>query len=274
MKKRITDFIVNYIRKADEEGIIRFIWREPIVRFGDAAQPELVRLKELVHPEHGLPETVLPGAKTIIAYFLPFRREIGDTNREGRLSSGEWAKAYEKTNAVIVELNEALVSFLAEHGVRAAVSPDAGSYDNVLLKSKWSQRHLAYYCGLGTFGKNNMLITEKGCCGRISTVVTDLETEHDRRIEEEYCLYKKDGSCGKCIRRCPVQALTESGYDVKICNALCDENAAVHVGYCEKPSYQLENADGELIGSNVCGKCVTGMPCTYRIPGTVIKDSR
>ena len=39
MKKRITDFIVNYIRKAYEEGIIRFIWREPIVRFGDAAQP-------------------------------------------------------------------------------------------------------------------------------------------------------------------------------------------------------------------------------------------
>ncbi|MGM9568052.1 MAG: epoxyqueuosine reductase [Clostridia bacterium] len=267
MKKKITDFVANYIQKADKEGIIPLIWREPLVRFGDAALPELVRLKELVHPEHGIPEDVLPCAQTIIAYFLPFRQEVGDTNRGGRLSSKEWAMAYEKTNAVIGELNEALVSFLGEHGVRAAVSPDAGSYDNVLLKSKWSQRHLAYYCGLGTFGKNNMLITEKGCCGRISTVVTDMVTEHDRPVEGEYCLYKKDGSCGKCIRRCPVQALTANGYEAKLCNGFCDENAAVHVGYCEKPSYQLENTDNQLIGSNVCGKCVTGMPCTYQIPG-------
>ena len=274
MKKKITEFIVRYIQKADEEGIIPFIWKEPVVRFGDATLKDLEGLKELVHPDHDMPERVLPGAKTIIAYFLPFREEIGNTNKEGRLSSKEWAMAYEKTNAAICDLNEALIAFLAENGIRAAVSKEAGSYDNVLLKSKWSQRHLAYYCGLGTFGKNNMLITEKGCCGRISTVVTDLETEHDERTKEEYCLYKKDGSCGKCIKRCPAQALTAEGYNVKRCNGLCDENAAVHVGYCEKPSYQLENAEGELIGSNVCGKCVTGMPCTYRIPGTGIKDSR
>lgn len=266
MKEKIREFISDYARKADEAGIIQHIWRAPVVRFGDATLPELARLKELVHPEHDMPEDVLSGAKTIVAYFMPFRKEIGDTNKGGRLSSKEWAMAYEKTNAFFNEMNDALIVFLAENGARAAVSPAAGSYDNAILRSKWSQRHLAYYCGLGTFGKNNMLITEQGCCGRIGTVVTDLVVAHDHRIETEYCPYQRDGSCGACIKHCPVGALTAEGYNPKLCDGMCDENGAVHVGYCEKPSYQLENSETGLIGSNVCGKCVAGMPCTYRIP--------
>ncbi|MBQ4093135.1 MAG: epoxyqueuosine reductase [Firmicutes bacterium] len=223
------------------------------------------QLKELVHPDHDMPQNVLPGAKTIIAYFMPFREEIGNTNKEGRLSSVEWAKAYEKTNAFLYSMNDELIAFLGERGICAAVSSEAGMYDDTILKSKWSQRHIAYYCGLGTLGINNMLITEAGCCGRISTVVTDLDVEHNDVINEEYCLFKRNGSCGACIRRCPVNALTEKGYDRRKCNGLCDENAAVHVGYCDTPSYTL-STDNDLVGSNTCGKCLIGVPCTYRIP--------
>ena len=242
------------------------IWRDPLVAFGDAQREEIAGLRRLVHPEHDLPEDVLPGAKTVIAYFLPFSKEIGNSNRKGRLSSVEWAKAYEKTNAAIVDLNEKLIAFLSEEGYRGAVSKEAGSYDPNILRSKWSQRHLAYYCGLGSFGKNNMLITAAGCCGRIGTVVTDLDVPHDDVIGEEYCLYKRDGSCGACIGRCPSKALTKEGYDRQLCNKLCDENAAAHVGYAEKPSYVLDNSEETLIGSNVCGKCLVGVPCTYQIP--------
>lgn len=270
MREKVTEFIKNYAKKADEGGIISYIWREPLVYFGDARRPELVKLRELIHPEHDLPWEVLPEAKTIVAYFLPFRKEIGDTNKSGRLSSAEWAKAYEKTNATILEINLALIKYLQEQGIMAAISPESGSYDDKLLLSKWSQRHLAYYCGMGTFGINNMLITEAGCCGRVSTVVTALDVEWDPMPEMEYCLYKRNGSCGKCVKHCPAVALTaEDGkyaYDRNKCNGLCDENAAVHVGYCEKPSYQLEDTSKALVGSNTCGKCVVGMPCTYRIP--------
>lgn len=265
MREIITQFIIDYVKDHDEEGIIKNIWRTPIVRFGDALLPELDGLKDLIHPDHGTPKEVLPGARTVIAYFLPFREEIGNTNKEGRLSSKEWALAYEKTNAFFYAFNDILVDWLKDRGIAAAVSPDAGSYDDELLISKWSQRHFAYYCGLGTFGINNMLITDAGCCGRVSTVVTDLEIEHDRPIQEEYCLYRKDGSCGKCIRHCPVGALSPSGYDRKKCDAHCTENAKVHVGLCETPSYSL-STDNELIGTNTCGKCVTVMPCTYKIP--------
>lgn len=39
--------------------------------------------------------------------------------------------------------------------------------------SEWSHRHAAYIAGLGIFGINNMLITNKGCVGRIPSFYED-----------------------------------------------------------------------------------------------------
>lgn len=266
MRKEITDFITAYIREKDKGGIIRNIWRTPIVCFGDARREEMKDLRELVHPEHAMPWEVLPEAKTVIAYFLPFTEEIAKSNEHGRLSSVEWAKAYEKTNAAIVELNEAIVAFLKARGIEAAVPKEAFVYDEAVLKSKWSQRHVAYYCGLGTFGINNMLITDKGTSGRIGTVVTALDVAFDEPLAKERCLYKQDGSCGVCVKRCPSGALTKTGFDRFLCNDLCGENASVHVGYVENSSYDLGHGSDDAVRSNTCGKCVVGVPCTVAVP--------
>lgn len=264
MRDKITKFIEEFAAKEDEGGLIPHIWRRPLVGFGDANHKEMADLRQLVHPQHVLPREIVPGAKTVIAYFFPFAKEVGDSNKQERLSSSTWAMAYEKTNAALGSLAEKLIEFLAGEGYKAGVTPMAYQYDETILKSRWSQRHVARLCGLGTFGLNNMLITEAGTCGRLGTVVTDLEVEHDKVISEEYCLFKKDGSCGACVKRCPVQALTLEGYDRFRCNGLCDENAVIHVGYgC---SYTLADSGAEVPGSNTCGKCLVGVPCTYCRP--------
>lgn len=263
LRSEICGLIVDYERAHTDDDPISSTWRTPLVRFGDADNPGIARLRELVHPEHVLPHEVVPDACTIIAYFFPFDRSVGDTNRRERISSHEWALAYEKTNASFKDLNSRIIAFLEERGYAAAVPPEAGSYDTTLIKSRWSQRHLAYLCGLGTFGMNNMLITEEGCCGRYATVVTNLDVPHDGPIDGEYCSYKRDGSCGACMKRCPVGALTPEGYDRQACNALCDENALVHVGLGS--SYTVEETGGKIVGSNICGKCTVGVPCSYRI---------
>ena len=55
--------------------------------------------------------------------------------------------------------------------------------------------------GVGTFGINHMLITETGCCGRGGSVVTDMELDPTPMLQEELCLFRRDGSCGACAKR-------------------------------------------------------------------------
>lgn len=47
---------------------------------------------------------------------------------------------------------------------RAGSNPRAWD-PSASFTSVWSERHVAYVCGLGTFGLSRGLITEKGQCG-------------------------------------------------------------------------------------------------------------
>ena len=47
------------------------------------------------------------------------------------------------------------------------------NFDEAKLVSYWSQKHVAYMAGLGKFGLHHMIITEKGCCGRLGSIVTN-----------------------------------------------------------------------------------------------------
>ena len=245
LRKEIEDLIVAF---AESEDKLR-LWRRPLVKFGDARREDMQEIKRITHPAHAVPEDVLWGAKTVICYFFPFREEIAESNREGEFSSPAWAEAYSTTNASFRVLNERLIAFLAEKGIRAAVSPDAFAFDEERCQSRWSQKSLACLCGMGTFGIQHLLITEKGCCGRLGTVLMAAELpDYDKPVEEEYCLYKRNGSCGVCAERCPVGALTKESYDVWKCNDRCMENEKLYPGHA------------------ICGKCAVGVPCSFRKP--------
>ncbi len=253
MKKYIQSTIDNYIRNYEKNTVTK--WGVPIIGFADAGvisecMPQLM-------PGHGLPEQAISGAKTVIAYFVPFLESMAQTNRAEGLASEEWAVAYEETNEMLGRINEHLIAVLNEKGHKAAVHPESGNFDREELISKWSHRHIAYLAGLGTFGINNMLITEKGCCGRYSTIVTDLAIIPDSPMDEEKCLYKSNGSCGACMKKCPSGALTPQGFDRHKCYEICMKNAAVYTEFGN--SY----ASTEKVGSEVCGKCIAGMPCAF-----------
>ena len=155
-----------------------------------------------------------------------------------------------------------MIEFLQNAGYAASVSPEATTFDRNTLKSNWSQRHIARIAGLGTFGFNNMLITEVGCCGRISSIITNLEISPDAPQTEDRCLYKRNGTCLACIKNCPSGALTSQNFDRKKCFATCQKNAALYKDFGN--SYAANAGDETLdTGSEVCGKCVAGMPCAF-----------
>ena len=245
MEGKIWQLILEYCREKD----LPILWREPIVRFADAQHPGFAQLRQIVDPEHHLPGDYLPDAKNVLSWFLPFLPELGKNNLPGELSSAQWADAYLVTNEMAARVNEQLVSYIREElGAEAAVPVDAGMISMDNPRSRWSQRHVAYLAGHGTFGKNNMLISDAGSVGRYFSVVTSLTVVPDKPVEEERCLWKRNGSCGVCMARCEVGALTEAGFDRFKCLAQC-----------------LVNME-RFPGADVCGKCTVELPCSYKIP--------
>lgn len=258
-KNRIIDEIRAFVAAENAKCSMGSIWREPIVGFADAKGEYISRLREIVHPKHQLPEEVMEDAKTILCYFVPFAEWIAESNEESNLASPKWAESYELTNAMMGRLNEHMTEFIRNMGYEAKTAPEAAVFYRDEVMSHWSFRHLAYAAGLGTFGLNNMLITDKGCSGRYNTLVTNLDVETDEPKKEDTCLYKKDGSCGICMVKCPAGAITPDGFDRHKCYEQCLKNAEIHTGFGS--SYESGN---EKYGSEVCGKCMAGMPCTYR----------
>ncbi len=262
MKKKILSWICDFVKSYEQREDIITNWGTPLVGFADASHPYILNLKKLVGSNHGMPREVLDDAAIVIAYYVPFTKELAKTNKNGsELASREWAVAYEETNAMFKELNSYIIEKIEAHGFRADISPKTATFSLTELKSDWSYRHFAYAAGLGTFGLNNMLITKSGCCGRYNTIVTNLNVEPDAPVEEEYCLYKKNGTCAVCVKHCPTGALQKDNYDRHLCYTLLMKNAAIHTGLGD--SYMDEKGNANSIGSDVCGKCVTQSPCAF-----------
>lgn len=243
----IEEVIIKFINGYCKENKIKNIWREPIVGFADANSNYIKNLPNIILTSHRLPSDYLEDAKIIVSYFLPFKKDIGQSNKEDGIPSVLWGEAYIVTNEMATKINEHLINVLEKMGYKAADPGKAAEYNPIVLKSEWSQRHIAYQAGIGTFGINNMLISDKGSCGRYFSIITNLDIKPDEPLKEEKCKYKIDKSCGVCIQKCKIGALTYNSFDRVKCSKNCDKN-------------------GEIIGIGVCGKCDVALPCSYKNP--------
>lgn len=250
------DCLVDEIRKAihswRKEHPGSDYWRDPLAAFISADNPSLERLKEAVDPEHAMPSDLLPDARSVVVFFLPFKAELGVENAKCKpYSSRSWAQAYVETNVLIQSINEHLKALFRHAGYDAATTPATHNFDEEKLISRWSHKHLAYLAGLGTFGKNHLLITRAGCCGRLGSLVTSMPLPETRRPPEEWCLEKRGIHCLACISHCRFGALREDSFDRQICYTQLLRNDAHH-------------SDLPLV--DVCGKCECEVPCSYQIP--------
>jgi len=205
-----------------------------------------------------LPKDWLPGAKSVVSFFLPYTEEIKICDRPGTpYPADEWLHARIEGQEFLLKACNELASALKKEGYSAvipSVNPEfAVSRDDTraseggpLFASSWSERHAAYAAGLGTFGLAKHLITEKGVCGRFGSIITDAPLETTPRkytSPYEYCTF-----CGECARRCPVRAIGEREKN----NALCSD---------------FINRTKELFPPRYgCGKCQITMPCENGIP--------
>jgi len=251
----VEGLIVNYVKNYPALKGTETSWREPVVGFADAHDPLFPKLKEIISPTHALPEDLVPGAKSVIVFFLPFSKEIVESNIADEESSRAWDIAYIETNNLVGDLNQYLYDEITAKGFHASLLPATYNYDQEKLISDWSHRSVAYIAGIGKFGVNHMMITKSGCCGRLGSVVTDLELTPSKFSDEEYCLYKYNGSCLKCVKRCVNNAFQVQDKEVAFDRKKCNEQIYDKI----IPVYPIGLGD-------TCGKCMVGVPCSLVIP--------
>lgn len=259
MKETIESAIQSFIHNYAEMNSCKSDWDTPLIAYAAADDPLFAKLKEVISPNHGMPSDFLPEAKTVITYFIPYARDISLSNHNHVFPSEEWSTAYVETNQLIIDLNIFVNQEMEKAGYQSTILPPTLNFDRKLLISDWSHRHAAYIAGLGTFGLNHMLITAKGCTGRLGSIISDVKIDPTPRPDYEFCLNKFNGTCSLCIERCPQGALTPGHLDRHSCFLIQQYN-----------DWFYHNDDTALN----CGKCSTGIPCAFINPaGRIIEKA-
>lgn len=245
----VTEAEANRINGSDDP-----IFDAPLLGVAAADDPLFRRMKEreLVGERFILPAEWLPGAKTVLSVFFPFSEAVRKSNRmSGRDISFEWLYGRIEGQQLILKTMNAFSRILTDAGLPNVVPMlDPRFWDGVkqgLYTSNWSERHVAFIAGLGTFGLSRGLITRRGMAGRFSSLVTAVPFPPDEREYEdpyEYCI-----RCGACVKNCPAGAISlEEGKDHTLCSKFLD-----FTGETYSPRYG-------------CGKCQVGVPCEYKVP--------
>ena len=263
------------------------IFNQPLVGFADSNDPLFSEYKKVVHELHLNPREMLTLHLTetlkkdevpqladvsVISFVLPINRETLWVNaREKEGPSLRWNHTRWKGQDFITGLSTYLVSLLESMGAHA-LAPEISPYFKILqvsdgFTSNWSQRHIAYAAGLGTFSLNEGFITSKGLAMRCGSVVAGIKLQPSIKPYEHHlanCLFYAEGKCGECIRRCPGGAISEKGHD----KLKCFEVLFVK----QKPWVEGVYGSGYIGSYAGCGLCQTGVPCERRSP--VLKKRR
>ena len=227
------------------------LFRTPLVRFSDASDERFAELKDLIGPWHKLPTDFLPSARSVISFFVPSQKVVVDEPKSVPGASPVWSEAYNEINTAFANINQKVIDLLVAEGYEATAIPATHTYDPKDLKATWSHRSAAVIAGLGHLGAHRLLIIEKGCGGRLSTVITSAVLRNDTPDTKEYCPYFRTGACGKCMKICPVHALTSDTFARFDCQDELNKNEAT-----------LEDKIG-LKGGDTCGKCISVCPFAY-----------
>ncbi|MGD9947321.1 MAG: 4Fe-4S ferredoxin [Desulfobulbus sp.] len=207
---------------------------------------------------------------SVIAWILPQTEETRRAHRqEVDLPAIAWSKARHYGEQVNEQLRRAVVSWFQVAGIQACAPVLLGQWSRARslrygFASSWSERHAAHVCGLGTFGLSDGLITPAGKAVRVGSVIVRKRypaTPRAYTSHNQWCLAAGGGKCRACIRRCPAEAISESGHDKEKCKAYIRTTTALHV----------EQQLGFRVNS--CGLCQTKVPCEHRNPRAPRVDS-
>ncbi len=275
--KQVEDIVGNFWRSEfntlgrpeDERA-----WDRPVLAVAAGDDPLFEQLKQSIGPFYWTPLEALnlafPGADlrsdelSVISWVLPQTAvTLKEQGEQSVVPGRRWAASRFYGEEFNVHLMLYLASRFCQMGVLAVAPECLPGYSGRCrspqfgMSANWSERHVAWVAGHGTFGLSDGLITRVGKAVRFGSVVVAARLPVSPRAYLDYgdwCLYFSTGRCGACISRCPAGAISRSGHDKEACLAYINTVTTPHVN----TRYGT--------GATPCGLCQAGIPCASGIP--------
>lgn len=279
MKEHIREVVTQAIIKSKEnwsDSLVGRYFDEPLVNFASGDDPLFEEFKQIIGSWHKTPREAFEAAHgngswrggTVVSWVMPWSKRLRKSNRLcTERPSIEWTQAYYLSSKILQkQVRAALLQEMERYGVHGVAPADAEWFSIMDAPdgktSPWSERHVGFAAGLGTFGLSDAFISEKGMAVVLNSVIIDAVLEPDSRVAEHHlanCLHFASGGCGVCIRRCPATAISINGHN---------KNRCMVFGYGPK-SIRLAKERG-VEGPAGCALCQVGVPCESRNPSTLV----
>jgi len=267
------------------------IFSSPLIGIASGEDPIFQKFKEVVGSEHLTPtelwlacgQDAVPSSQLrVISIVFPFVKRIRDESQKPivlsniTLPAEIYSVGRNYANPFKKETCRQIVEFFKKEGFNA-VAGMLSEVFTIITKgnfySNWSERHIAFAAGLGTFSLNDGLITEVGCNIRLASVVTDAPLEITlRKSDDPYanCLYYVDDNRKECVEKCPAKAITKNGHDKIKCYNYMQKVARKMISRTEqilKPHIRRVNSKQRPPVLPVgCALCQFGVPCMDKNP--------
>ena len=284
-------FAENKLNRLPEEYGGGRIFSTPLIGVSKGNDPIFKKFKEVVGPKHLTPfemwvsdnnKDLIDSELRIISIIFPFVEKIRKQAQKPikisnfLLPAEIYSVGRNYANAFKEKICKETMKFLEEKGY-SALAPMLSNKSTIVVNEKlystWSERHIAFAAGLGTFSLHEGLITEVGCNIRLASVITNAPLEITiRKSDDPYanCLYYTEGNCRECIEKCPANAITENGHDKIKCYYYGEKigrRMILRIGPILKP--HVRRINGKLRAPSFpvgCAFCQFGVPCMDKNP--------
>lgn len=267
-----------------------FIFDTPLLGVAAGNDPIFNRYQKLVGPRHKMPlEMWTDGGQSepaggaadlrVLVIIFPYTDHIRQVaKKEVEVPAETYALARNWATGFMAGVQLKTVEWLKKQGyeAQAAVKTEVHTVLPVLeqntLYSTWSERHMAFAAGLGSFSLHEAFISEAGCNIRLASVTTTAPLRVTSRTSEEpyhNCLHYTKNTCGKCIERCPAGAITKDGHDKIKCLVYLQKVEGINrerIGpLLNEYHRKVSDKDTPYIPAG-CAFCQFGVPCMDKNP--------
>lgn len=266
------------------------IFDAPVIGVSRGDDPIFVKFKQVVGPEHMTPlemwlAAALPAEDNradrlrLVSIIFPYVRRIRRAGKTAREFPAEiYCIGRNFANAFMTAVLQQTVAFFQHKGLNALAAMLSPAFeiivkqDPIRIYSKWSERHIAFAAGLGTFSLHEGLITDVGCNIRVASVITDAPLAVSARPSDApyaNCLFFAGKKCKKCAERCPADAITEKGHDKLKCylyGRRIEKEMNDRLKPILKPHRRVIDGHEQISYPVGCAFCQFDVPCMDRNP--------